>query len=322
MTDKLPPQNIETEEAILGGILLDPHAIGRVAEILIPDVFYVPSHQQIYSAALELYTQEKPTDFLTVTTWLSDHKLLEKVGGRKKIAQLVERTVSAVNIDRYAELVLDKYHRRQLIATADEIRELGYDTTTEIGSVFEQSEEKIFNLTTNKKDRFQPQLIKDCLKSVFQKLEQGNSPGFSTGLANLDALTGGLIKQDLIVIAARASMGKTWLACYLANYLASSQSLPVVFFSAEMSREQLTKRFLAMHSGIDSARLMRNQIYSDEYDSLAKALGVLSELPIIIDDTPASVQSPTRMRSVLRRIQSEHGALGLVVMDYIQKLGG
>ena len=286
-----------------------------------PDAFYVPSHQQIYSAALELYTQEKPTDFMTVTTWLSDHKLLEKVGGRKKIAQLVERTVSAVNIDLYAELVLDKYHRRQLIATANEIRELGYDTTIEIESVFEQSEEKIFNLTTNKKDRFQPQVIGDCLKSVFQKLEQGNSPGFSTGLSNLDALTGGLIKQDLIVIAARASMGKTWLACYLANHIACSQSLPVVFFSAEMSREQLTKRFLAMHSGIDSQRLIRNQVYEDEYDNLVKALGVLSELPIIIDDTPASVQNPSKMRSVLRKIQSERGTLGLVVMDYIQKLG-
>ncbi len=258
---------------------------------------------------------------MTVTTWLSDHKLLKKVGGRNKLAQLVDCTVSAVNIDRHAELVLDKYHRRQLIATANEITELGYDTTIEIESVFDQSEEKIFNLTTNKKDRFQPQVIGDCLKSVFQKLEQGNSPGFSPGLSNLDALTGGLIKQDLIVIAARASMGKTWLACHLANHIACSQSLPVVLFSAEMSSEQLTKRFLAMHSGIDSQRLIRNQVYEDEYDNLVKALGVLSELPIIIDDTPASVQNPSRMRSVLRRIQSEQGTLGLVVMDYIQKLG-
>jgi replicative DNA helicase len=144
---------------------------------------------------------------------------------------------------------LDKYQRRQLIATANKIRGLGYDTTTEIESVFEQSEEKIFQLTTDKKDRFQPQVIGACLKSVFEKLEQGNSPGFSTGLANLDGLTGGLIKQDF------------------------------------------------------------------------KALGVLSELPIIIDDTPASIQNPSRMRSVLRRIQSERGSLGLVVMDYIQKLG-
>ena len=321
MTDKLPPQNIEAEEEILGGILLDSNAIARVASILIPDAFYVRAYQQIYQAALELYAQEKPTDLMTVTTWLSDHKLLRKVGGKNKLAQLANCTVSAVNIDRYAELVLEKYHRRQLIAAGNEISELGYDTTTEIESVFDQSEEKIFNLTTNKQDRFQPQLIKDCLKSLFNNLEDNQSSEYPTGLADLDALIGGLIKQDLIVIAARASMGKTWLACYLANNIAVSQKLPVVFFSAEMSREQLTKRFLAMHSGIDSARLMRNKIYTDEYDSLAKALSVLSELPIIIDDTPASIQNPSRMRSVLRRIQSEHGTLGLVVMDYIQKLG-
>jgi len=321
MTDKLPPQNIEAEEEILGGILLDPNAISRIAEIIPANAFYISAYQQIYQAALELYSQDKPTDLMTVTSWLSDHKLLNKVGGRHKLAQLVDRTVSAINIDQYAQLVLDKYHRRQLIATAHEINELGYDTTTEIKSIFEQSVEKIFNLTTNKKDRFQPQLIRDCLKSVFNKLEQGQSPGFSTGLSNLDALIGGLIKQDFIVIAARASMGKTWLACYLANHIACSQSLPLVFFSAEMSREQLTKRFLAMHSGIDSQRLIRNQVYEDEYDILVQALGVLRELPIIIDDTPASIQNPSRMRSVLRRVQSERGTLGLVVMDYIQKLG-
>ena len=321
MTDKLPPQNLEAEEAILGGILLEPLAIGRVASTLTPEAFYVPAYQHIYKAALELYIQEKPTDLMSVTSWLSDHKLLRKVGGKNKLAQLLDHKVSAVNIDRYAELVLDKYHRRQLIATANEINELGYDTTIEIESVFEQSEEKIFNLTTNKQDRFQPQLIKDCLKSVFNKLDSEQSPIYPSGLADLDAKVGGLIKQDLIVIAARASMGKTWLACYLANHIAVSQKLPVVFFSAETSSEQLTKRFLAMHSGIDSARLMRNQIYTDEYDSLVQALAVLSELPIIIDDTPASVQNPARMRSVLRRIQSERGSLGLVVMDYIQKLG-
>ena len=319
--NKLPPSNIDTEEEILGGILLDPCAIGRVAEILPPEAFYVTAHQHIYKAALELYNKEKPTDLTTVTTWLGDHKLLDKVGGINKLAQLVNKTVSAVNIDRYAELVLDKYQRRQLIAASNEIAELGYDTATELESVFDQSSEKIFNLITNKQDRFKPQLIGDCLKSVFSKIESEQSPAYPTGLVDLDALIGGLVKQDLIVIAARASMGKTWLGCYLANYIACSQSLPVVFFSAEMSSEQLTKRFLSMHSGIDSQRLIHNQIYTDEYDDLAKALGVLSELPIIIDDTPASIQNPTRMRSVLRRIQSEHGALGLVVMDYIQKLG-
>ena len=143
MTDKLPPQNIEAEEEILGGILFDSNAIARVASLLIPDAFYVRAHQQIYKAALELYAQQKPTDLMTLTTWLSDHKLLRKVGGKNKLAQLANCTVSAINIERYAELVLEKYHRRQLITAANEISELGYDTTTEIESVFEQSEEKL-----------------------------------------------------------------------------------------------------------------------------------------------------------------------------------
>jgi replicative DNA helicase len=279
------------------------------------------AHQQIYKAALELYHKNQPTDLMTVTTWLKDHRLLTKVGGQAKLVQLLEKTVSAVNIDRYAALVVDKYQRRQLIAAAQEIEELGYDTATELPSVLEQSEAKIFNVTVNQQDPFQPQSINDCLRDVFVELEQGKQPGYSTGLAALDKLTGGLNKQDLIVIAARASMGKTWLACYLANHLAVTYQRTVAFFSAEMSKAQLTKRFLAMHSGIDSARLMHNEIYKDEYDALRQGLGRLCELPIIIDDTPASILTSSRMRSVLRRIKAEKGAIGLVVMDYIQKLG-
>jgi len=158
------------------------------------------------------------------------------------------------------------------------------------------------------------------LIGAFQQLEGGETSGISTGLVDLDGLTGGLIRQDLIVIAARASMGKTWLACHLANQLALG-GMPVVFFSAEMSKPQITKRFLAMHSGIDSSRLIQNKIYKSEWEVLSKAVGTIAELPIIIDDTPASAQIPSKMRSVLRRIQSERGQLGLVVLDYIQKLG-
>ena len=321
MTDKLPPQNVEAEESILGGCLLDPGAIERIIDILTPEVFYVSAYQQIYQAMLELYRQNKPTDLLTVTNWLSDHKLLTKVGGRSQLGKLVDRTVSAVNIDHLANLVFDKYQRRQLIRTGHEILELGYDTTFEVQSVLEQSESKIFNLTAFKQDKFQPQVISHCLREVFQDLKQGYQPGFSTGLKDLDGLIGGLNKQDLIVIAARASMGKTWLGCYFANHLAMHQQLPVVFFSAEMSKSQLTKRFLAMHSGIDSSRLIRNQIYRDEIENLKQAMEALNQLPIIIDDTPSSIQNPGRISSILRRVQSERGNLGLVVMDYIQKLG-
>ncbi|MDJ0637132.1 MAG: replicative DNA helicase [Xenococcaceae cyanobacterium MO_188.B29] len=313
--------NIEAEEAILGGILLDPTAISIVADMLPVEAFYVQSHQLLYKTVKELYQKEKPTDLMHVSTWLADHNLLEKVGGTTKLSQLLNRTVSAANIDRYALLVLDKYQRRQLVRVGHEIVELGYDTTTELETIFDTSEEKIFNLTTNKQDKFQPKPINECLANVFNKIEQGSSPAYPTGLTDLDSLIGGLIKQDLIVVAGRPSMGKSWLGCYLANHIAKHENKPVVFFSAEMSEEQLTKRFLSMHTGIDSQRLMHNQIYEDEYDSLVEGLGNLAELPIIIDDTPAGELTPTRIRSALRRIQSEKGELGLVVLDYIQKLG-
>ncbi len=321
MNNHLPPQNIEAEESILGGILLDPHAISRVADMLPNEAFYVMAHQQIYQAALDLYHKDQPCDFMTVKTWLKDHRIFTKVGGENKLTQLLDKTVSAVNIDRYATLVVDKYQRRLLINAAREIEELGYDTVTELPSILEQSEEKLFKVTVDEKDPFQPQPIHDCLKDVFNELEEGKSPAYSTGLSDLDKLTGGLTRKDLIIIAGRASIGKTWFSIYLANHVATTYKVPVVFFSAEMSNTQLTKRFLAIHSGIDSSRLMRNEIYQDEYDSLVKGLGILTELPIIIDDTPANTLTPSRMRSVLRRIKVERGTIGLVVMDYIQKLG-
>ena len=322
MTDNnLPPTCIKAEEAILGSILFDPGAIGITASILPIEAFYVAAHQQIYKAALELHNQDKQTDLIGVSTWLEDRKSLTKAGGTAKLSQILNRTISATNVDRYINLVLEKYQRRQLIAAANEIEALGYDNATELEAVFNCSEEKIFNLTTNKQDKFKSLPIGDCLASVFEKIEQGSSPAYPTGLGDLDALIGGLIKQDLIIIAARASMGKTWLACHLANHIAIEQQKPVVFFSAEMSNEQLTKRFLSMHTGINSHRLMHNQIYEDEYDVLVSGLTKLAELPIIIDDTPATHLTPAKVRSVLRRIRSDKGKLGLVVLDYIQKLG-
>lgn len=320
MTDHYP-HNIETEESILGGILLDPSAMSRVVDLLTPESFYIEAHGIIYRAAVELYRQDKPTDFLSLGAWLSDRKLIKKVGGQTKLVQLLDRTVSAVNIDHLASLVVDKHKRRQLIAVGQDLVKLGQDPVTELESIFDQSEEKIFNLTANKHEQFKPTTIGDCLATVFQKLSEGSSPAYPTGLADLDGLIGGLVKQDLIIVAARASMGKTWLACHLANQIAVTLNQPVVFFSAEMSKEQLTKRLLSMHTGIDSHRLIHNQVYNDEYEVLVKALGVLTELPIIIDDTPASALTPAKMRSVLRQIRHERGELGLVVLDYIQKLG-
>lgn len=313
-------ENIEAEEAILGGVLLDPYAIDRVANNLIPEAFYITAHQAIYRAVLALHQQGLPIDLITVTTWLKDYKQLDRAGGKNKLAQLLNRTVSAVNVDAMAELVMEKYQRRRLLTVGEEIVQLGKETATKLPVILSEVESKIFNLTQHKESRFQPQSIGDCLPAAFTSLEQGVTPGLATGLVDLDGLMGGLARKDLIVVAGRASMGKTWVGCYLANQVAL-QGLPVVFFSAEMSKEQLVKRFLAMHSGIDSQRLIQNKVYKSEWEALSKAVGVLSELPIIIDDAPASSLHAPKMRSVLRRIQKERGTLGLVVLDYIQKLG-
>ena len=209
--NSLPPQNIDAEESILGGILLDPEAIGRVADLLRPEAFYINAHKEIYKATLALHNQSKPTDLITVTTWLYDHELLEKVGGQSKLAQLVERTVSAVNVDRYATLVMDKYLRRQLIQAGNEIVQLGYETSTELETVLDQSEQKIFSLTqTSPKQGLIP--ISETLIQTFQEIETRHQdvalPGLPSNFYDLDAMTGGFQRSDLIIIAGRPSMGK------------------------------------------------------------------------------------------------------------------
>ncbi|MEA5469409.1 replicative DNA helicase [Spirulina sp. 06S082] len=209
--NSLPPQNVEAEESILGGILLDPEAMGRVADVIVPEAFYISIHTEIYQAALALYRDGKPTDLMTVTSWLQDQGKLDIIGGTSKLAQLVERTVSAVNIDRYAILVMDKYTRRQLIGVSHEITELGYDTTLELEVVLDKSEQKVFGLTQKRpKQGLTP--IAETLIYTFDELENLQQetalPGLACDFYDLDAMTSGFQKSDLIVLAGRPSMGK------------------------------------------------------------------------------------------------------------------
>lgn len=318
----LPPQNVDAEESILGGILLDPEAMGRVADLLRPEAFYINAHKDIYKAALALHTQGKPTDLMSVTTWLYDHELLEDVGGTSKLAQLVERTVSAVNVDRYAALVMDKYLRRQLIQAGNEIVQLGYETATELETVLDQSEQKIFGLTQKRPQQgLTP--ISDTLIQAFQEIETRNQdvalPGIPTEFYDLDAMTGGFQPSDLIIIAGRPSMGKTSFALAIARNIA--EKLPVAVFSLEMSKEQLVQRLLASEAEIESNYLRTGRIAANQWEKLSYALGALSELPIYIDDT--ANQSVMQMRSQVRRLQAEQsGKLGLVLIDYLQLMEG
>jgi replicative DNA helicase len=319
----LPPQSIEAEESILGGILFDPKAIGRVIDVMVTEAFYVQAHQEIYQAALALHSQGKPTDLITVTIWLRDHHLLDHIGGTAYLAQLVDRTVSAVNIDRYAALVMDKYLRRQLISAGHEIVDLGYDSTQNLEIVFDEAEKKIFSLTQN---RPQEGLIplNETLIHTFQEMEQLQQqtalPGIATDFYDLDAMTGGFQRSDLIIIAGRPSMGKTSFSLNIAHNVAK-QNLTVAIFSLEMSKEQLSQRLLATEANIESNRLRSGRLAQNDLEKIIDAMSNLSILPIYIDDS--SSLTVTQMRSQVRRLQaSQKGQLGLVLLDYLQLMDG
>jgi replicative DNA helicase len=210
-TDRLPPQNVDAEEAILGGILLDPEAIGRVTELLMPEAFYISAHQEIYKAAIALQAQGRPTDLMSISSWLGDRGILDKIGGQGRLAQLVDRTISAVNIDQYAQLVTEKYTRRKLIQAGTEIAQLGYDTNSSLEKILDQSEQKVFGLAQDRVNRGLASTA-DILTTTFSDIESRSLglvlPGISCGFYDLDAMTQGFQRSDLIITAARPAMGK------------------------------------------------------------------------------------------------------------------
>ncbi len=323
--ERLPPQNIEAEEEIIGGLLLDPDAITRVAELLQPDAFYISAHREIYRAALHLNSQGRPTDLMTVSAWLDDHQLLEKVGGTAAIRRLLEQTVSSVNIDQYAKLVLDKYIRRRLLQSTNSIARLAYDASQPLPQVMDQAEQEIFNIT---QERIQRSLMpaSEILINIFsdleEKFQQGSDlPGIPTKFIDLDNLTQGLQRSDLLIVAGRPAMGKTSFALNIARNIATYAKLPVAVFSLEMSREQLVLRMLASEARIESTRLRSGRISGDEWQRLSQAFGYLAQVPLYIDDTPNC--NVTEIRSKARRLQVETGGvLGLVLIDYLQLMQG
>lgn len=324
VSDRLPPQNIEAEEAILGGILLDPEALSRVMEILVADAFYIGAHRDIYKGALALHAKGQPADLMTIAVWLKDNGKLEQVGGQTRLAQLVDRTVSAANIDQYATLVMDKYTRRLLIQTGGEIAQLGYDTTLPIENVMDQSEQRLFGIT-----QARPQggltSTSDILIETFSEIEQRSLgvvlPGIPCGFYDLDAMTQGFQRSDLIIAAARPSMGKTSFVLNIARNIAALQKLPVAIYSLEMSKVQLVYRLLSSEVEMESSRLRTGRIAQNEWEKLGHAISILSQMPIFIDDTPSI--SVTEIRSRARRLQAEQGgALGLILIDYLQLMEG
>ena len=321
-SDALPPQNVEAEEAILGGILLDPEAMGRVADLLSPEAFYDSTHRILYQGALALHRQGKPTDLMTVTSWLRDQGVLNKVGGMPKLAQLVEGTVSAVNIDRYAALVNEKHARRQLIGVSYEIAELGYDTAQETDQAFDEAERSLLAVTQGRLGGGTAPLSDIAIDYFrhFEQLQSGEArPGVPTGFLDLDAMTGGFAPGDLILLAARPSMGKTGIATNMAVNMAKAGEV-VAIFSLEMSQTQLFSRMVSGETGIAGDRLRTGKVSEDEVGAIAQAIGTLSELPIHISES----SNPTigQIRSDCRALTVKSGRIGMVLIDYLQLMGG
>lgn len=330
--DRLPPQNIEAEEAILGGIMLDPEAISRICEILIPEAFYISAHKDIYQATLRLFSQSKPTDLLTVTNWLADHDLLARIGGRNKLATLVDRTVSAVNIDALAGLVMEKYLRRQLIKAGNEIVHLGYETEKELPIVLDQAEQKVFQLSN--------QILSSNTEhnstiniAAYEKLYSDN-PIYPTGLHELDNLMLGFENGTLTIVGGRPSMGKSFIGLFLALQMILLHDLPVAIFSLEMTKKQLEYRLWSLISvtntykhldliPLKSDRIRRHRSGSRpledwEFASIAKIVGIASELPLYMNDSRGITVSG--IASECRQVKAKEGKLGLVIVDYLQMM--
>jgi replicative DNA helicase len=319
-----PPQNIEVEEAILGGILLDPEGISRVSDKLIPEAFYTPVHADIYKAALALHGEGKPTDLIAMTDWLIDQNQLKKIGGQAKLIQLLDRTVSAVNIDSLAVLVMDKYIRRELIKAGNEVSQLGYAADRPLEVVLDESEQQILNLTQSRpKIGLTP--IKEIVATTYQDIQDRHDnivpPGLTSDFSDLDGMTSGFQRSDLIIIAGRPSMGKTAISLNIAYNMAKLHQLPILVFSLEMSKDQLVQRLIASEAGVDSSRLRAGRISPNEWDPVLKAVDRISELPIFIDDNASMTMM--EMRSQARKLQAENGGkLGLIMIDYLQLMEG
>jgi replicative DNA helicase len=324
LPDQLPPQNLEAEEAVLGGILLDPDALGRIADVLRPEAFYLAAHREIYRTALMLHGQGKPTDLTAMAAWLADTGQLEKVGGSSRLVELVERTLSTASIDQVARLVMDKYLRRQLIRSGNAVIRLGFEQGKPMEQVLDEAEQQIFSISQQKPSvGLTP--TAEILTSTFNEIESrslGTSvAGIPVNFYDLDAITQGLQRSDLVIVAGRPAMGKTSIVLNIAKNVAQLHGLPVCLFSLEMSKEQLTYRLLSMEVGIESGRLRTGRLQQEEWPLLGKGIDTLGQLPLFIDDKPNS--GVLEMRSLCRRLMAEQGKeLGLIVIDYLQLMEG
>lgn len=317
---RTPPQNIDAERALLGALILKPEAMHDVSVTVYPESFYADKHREIFRAILDAFMHGDPIDILSVTTRLKSRNLLERVGGASYITELVESVPAAGNAIYYAELVQNKSILRGLINAADDIAEIGYSDPENIDEAMDSAEKKVYQVTNAPTtQKFTP--IGSSLTEAWDRFEKLNSEentyrGIPTGFTALDNLLAGMQKSDLIILAARPSMGKTTLALDIARNAAMISKASVGIFSLEMSDQQLVDRMLAAEAGVDSWKLRTGKLRNDqEFEAVQSAMTRLSEAPIHIDDQPGN--NILKMRSSARRLKNEHG-LDLLIVDYLQ----
>jgi replicative DNA helicase len=320
---RLPPQNVEAEQSILGAILIDGDAMLRVSDQIDASDYYREDHRIIYQHMLKLYEKRSPIDLLTLTDSLESAKQLSLIGGASYIATLTGSVSSSVHIAQHADIVRKKAMLRKLITAGSRIAELGYNEDSETDVALDEAEATLFGVSqTYLSNNFVP--IGTILSESFDRIDElhqnkGALRGVPSGFRDLDNLLGGLQRSDLIILAARPSMGKTALGLNIAEYAAIKGNAKVAIFSLEQSRDQLVDRILCSQAGVDSWKLRSGNLNDEDFPRIGTAMGILSEAPIFIDDTPG--QTALEIRTKSRRLQMEHG-LDIIIVDYLQLMQG
>ncbi|MFA5946097.1 MAG: replicative DNA helicase [Patescibacteria group bacterium] len=318
---RIPPHNLEAEESLIGALFLDTEAMLKVGDLVRAEDFYKGSHRLIYETIVELFERHEPIDILTVGNRLEEKNILKQIGGRTVLVELTNSVTTSAHVAHYGEIISKKAALRRLLKAAGEIAELGFDEEQDVDQILDDAERKLFNVSTNFiKQSFVP--LHSVLSDAFERIDelhkdQGKLRGVPTGFTGLDNLLAGLQKSDLVILAARPSVGKTSFALDIMRSVAMKTKLPVGFFSLEMSKEQLVDRLICAEAGVDLWKLRTGRLSDkdDDFPRIGDALGKLSEAPIYIDDSPAA--SIMSIRTKARRLQSEHG-LSMIVIDYLQ----
>ncbi len=323
ISSKIPPQNLEAEQSVLGSILLKSRSFHDVTEIIGPGDFYKNSHRIIFEAMIQLFEKGEPLDVLTVTNHLKDNNLLEEAGSASYLATLTSIVPVAANIGSYANIIRQKSILRNLIRINTEVALRCYDEQGDIDALIDEAEQSIFDITDSKKGQHFTAL-KSIISGTFKAVEDLYKrkeliTGVPTGYYGIDKMTAGLQPSDLIVLAGRPSMGKTALAMNIAQHAALVDKVGVAIFSLEMSKEQLATRLICSVGRIDSQRIRTGKLRDEDWPKLTRAVGMLTDAPIYIDDTPAI--SSLEMRAKIRRLASKHN-IGLILVDYLQLMRG